>query len=275
MDDSRVDRIVCFSAGLDSLMAWFWANKYEVGPTHLIFFKSSHVYESKEYFAVRNIARCLGFKVTTPSSFLKSIERDKSDNFLIIDTTFDFTYTEDKETFYIPYRNMYFLSKASVFGKKVIMGGIKGDLVEDNNPQAYEIMQKCFTTITPYDVELVSYFWDMTKVQIVKWFLEEEITINSKILSLEDKRDLIRFSVSCYSPEINTKCGKCKSCFRRWVALENNNLEDKWVVNPWESDLIPYYLERFEQGLYDKIRVEETLLALQKRGIVRKDLMQD
>ena len=71
----------------------------------------------------------------------------------------------------------------------------------------------------------------MTKAEVIAWALENDVP-----------EEIIHITSTCYDGEIRN-CGECPSCFKRWVALTVNRLEE------FEVDLKALY-QRLAQRLY-------------------------
>ena len=105
-------------------------------------------------------------------------------------------------------------------------------------------------------VEILSPFFKYTKSQIVEWYKD-------KNLSLIDLKN----TVSCYSNIGTLKCGKCSSCFRRWIAMEKSGIHEDYLnkIEKWKK--IPEYIKKMKiKGHYDEQRIGDTFLILKKYG---------
>ena len=222
------NEILLFSGGLDSYIAWHYLNKPPV-----LFFDAKHSYANKELKTVTHFAN------RHPEMILE------------IDHTLNLEPWE-KADFYIPYRNVLFTMIGSLYASKVHLIGIRGDSVNDNNPEATKKMAEFYNLFDPEaPIEVSSPFYDMTKTKIVEWYLKQGLPVE----------DLTR-TRSCYDKNTDGQCGKCGSCFRRWVAFENNGVTEKYDSSPWEWEAVDRYIEDMKQGKYDQYRTEETLQAL-------------
>ncbi|MDO8436052.1 MAG: 7-cyano-7-deazaguanine synthase [bacterium] len=222
--------ILLFSGGLDSFIAWHYL-KYPPA----LFFNAGQSYIKKEIEAVK--------------FFSRKYRKMK----LYIDNSLDLSRWEEGN-FYIPYRNIFFVMIASLYAPKVYLVGIKGDRVDDNNPNASRLMSKFLLNFNDNkSVEVTSPFYKMSKSNLVKWYIDNKLPIE----------DLLK-TISCYSKKTINQCGQCNCCFRRWVALENNGIKEEYDSPPWEWEGAKEYIKKMKAGLYDKERTEETFLALKK-----------
>ena len=89
-------------------------------------------------------------------------------------------------------------------------------------------------------------FWEMTKGDIVKWFLDEVGNV-----------DALHQTVGCYHASIH-QCGRCGSCFRKWVAFKVNGIEPTFeILNEIKTE----YRARAMSGHYNERRNQEILAA--------------
>jgi 7-cyano-7-deazaguanine synthase in queuosine biosynthesis len=236
--EKQNSRVLLISGGLDSLIAWFYLNK-----PPMIYFRLGHCYESKE---------------------LKSLERIRSKvedfNYDIHDL--DIGKFEREENKYIPFRNLSFAIMASNYGNNIYMGGLKDDYVEDKTPTAFEKMTNLLNFIKKDNdptINITSPFWHMTKIDIVAWYISQGFPI-----------ELLKDSVSCYDDKSLGQCGKCPSCFRKWISLKYNKIDcDDWFENNIKKyDKIPEYIKRFEAGYYHEQRCKKSLKVLKDEGLL-------
>ncbi len=228
---SRKDKsILLFSGGLDSFIAWHYLDYPPV-----LFMNAGQSYAKKE--------------LETVEYFLQRNKNMK----LEIDNSLNLSGWEEKN-YYIPYRNVLFSMVGSLYAPKVYLIGIKGDSVDDNNSIATELMSKFFINFNHNkNIVITSPFYKKSKSQIVRWYLQQKLPI----------KELLR-TRSCYDKNSPGQCGRCASCFRRWVALENNNIKEEYDSPPWEWAEVKSYIRKMKAGLYDRERTEETLRALKK-----------
>lgn len=112
--------------------------------------------------------------------------------------------------------------------------------------------QKKTTVETPFE--------EMTKSDVVKLGIE---------LGL---KEAIVESRSCYDPHHHS-CGKCSTCFKRWVSMVNNDLPvEQFAFPPYENEYAQKILgEIYElhgngktSERYSAKRIKETLSAMEK-----------
>ena len=138
---------------------------------------------------------------------------------------------------FIPARNLLLSIFGSWYGSNVCIGGIKGDMIEDNCPDAHKDMSDSISKYSRKQIEVFSPFWEMTKADIIKWYLENG-----------SDEELLHISTSCYHPTLH-QCGNCGSCFRKWVALKVNNIEPQYNLS---QEIRDKYIRRAQQEHYDR-----------------------
>lgn len=226
--------ILLYSAGLDSFPAWHYLGKPEA-----LFFDIGHRYCNHEYRAIEALRRRWGIKLTT------SRELDLS--------------AWEQPDGIIPLRNVYFAMLASHHADAIWCIGVKGDHTVDKSPEAFAQMSEFISTYAGRQVRVDSPFWDMTKTEIVRWYLDQRLPA----------KDLLD-TFSCLNPGTSRlHCGQCGACLRRWISLANNGItEAKFQTNPWEWDRVEsYYMTAMRDGTYPDHRAEEFFAALSTVGI--------
>lgn len=212
--------ILCFSGGLDSYIAWHYLGK---PPT--IYFDTRLPHCAKELEMVTHI----------------------TEGKVIIDHSLDFS--SEKEI-YIPHRNMLFASRASVYGDRVWIAGVKDDMVEDKTENAFNLMSICLSTIGKKNVTVDSPFWSMTKTDICKWYIKHEKRNGKKLGEIE--YNLANKSISCYLNG-TAPCYMCKSCFRKACAMYNSGLGYCFI----NGDMVKEYYNKALNENYIRQRNED------------------
>lgn len=132
-------------------------------------------------------------------------------------------------------RNLFLVLIAAMYGDDIMLGATAGDQSNDKNPEwadkttallNYMRGDKHHAGEPKKTVLLPIKGW--SKGQLVHWWI---ITNHAPRLLVE--------SVSCYSSE-HEQCGVCKSCMRKWLALEDNNIQSNlWHTHPCEANWAP------------------------------------
>jgi 7-cyano-7-deazaguanine synthase len=203
-----------FSGGLDSLVAFHY-----LGRPPCVHVNLHGPYSNKEWDTVLKLKKILNLDLEA------------------VDLGFDkqpfYKLSEDA---FIPARNLFLATVGSWYGSKVCIGGIKGDNVEDNNPEAHKQMSGILSAQSRKTIEVFSPFWEMTKADIVAWYLEHV-----------GDEELLHLSTSCYHPT-ELQCGNCGSCFRKWIALKINGIDPQYDLI---ASIKKKYLARAKEGYYE------------------------
>lgn len=153
--------------------------------------------------------------------------------------TFDFRGMERDDAI-IPSRNLYFITRAADFGETIYLGSVYGDRSTD---KSLEFFKKCEDMLTYLfqdshwsegrSFSVSAPYKDKTKTELVQMFLDAG-----------GNPQMLLDSYSCYEGT-ETPCGVCKPCFRKWVALKNNNISTAGYFQKdpskaeWLQELLP------------------------------------
>lgn len=217
--------VLLFSGGIDSFVAYHYIRKElgrEVTP---VYFDLGAPYNHREIAVVKTLL---------PET--------------IIDTSLSVGDTQRGQNAFIPYRNLLLACLARKYGSNIWIAGLKDDMVEDKNPDAFNSMQECMNFISkPEDhARLRSPFWGATKEQVVRWWCN----------NFPEERDKILQTISCYDPyEPSNYCGRCPSCLRKFFALRNNGFK----IEFYNQELFNEYIDRAKRRYYPQERCDEIL----------------
>ena len=184
---TKVKRILLFSGGIDSYIAWHYLGK---PPT--LYFGLNSRYSERELITIRELV---------PKT--------------ILDISLDLRSREQGEKAYIPFRNLLLAAQAVHYSDNIIIAGVKDDMVRDKNEKAFEAMSSILSELEQRHITITSPFWEMTKEQIVKWYID----------NVGPGTDLLQ-TFSCYKRKAEKNyCAQCPACFRKWNALWRNGVE--------------------------------------------------
>ncbi|WP_229399924.1 7-cyano-7-deazaguanine synthase [Micromonospora okii] len=228
-----MSEILLFSAGLDSFPAWHYLGK---PPT--LYFDSGHYGRQQEIDTVRALAAAHGMD-------------------LEISNELDLSRRATPQGDLIRFRNVLFAMLAALRADVIWCVGVKGDHTADKSPEAFARMSEMLTAFAGRPIRVDSPFWDMTKSEIVAWYLQAGLPVDELLQTF-----------SCATPGTAfTHCGRCPSCLRRWIALTNNDITGHFASPPWAWDRIgTYYLPAMASGGYPLHRVEEFRRAMATVG---------
>ena len=236
---NQLDReVLCFSGGIDSLIALHYLEFPQP-----IYVMMGHRYQVKECECIGNLK-----KIIPKLKDIVYFDGPELGRFEVGDKA------------YIPQRNLHLALCASHFGNKIYIVGVKGDAVPDKTKNAYSVMAHAMNFIEKEDehqYKIESPFWQMTKTDIIKWFLDN--------YPHDYVENVLKTSVSCYSDKPGS-CGACPSCFRKWIALESAGIKSyDWGekdIRLWVG--IKEYKDRINKGEYDIQRSNEMIEVLEK-----------
>ena len=219
--------ILLYSGGMDSYIAWEYLKRPKT-----IYFDLGHRYAAFEKQAIMRTIRTTRID---HSLKLGQFEKDDAD---------------------IPMRNAFMIMVASMYDKEIVLVVQKGEMtIPDRSPHFFLTFAAWLNWMKDdWGYTLKSPFFDMTKTQMVKWYVDQGLSIDQLVKTR-----------SCFSSD-DFACGACGACFRRWVALRNNNIVEVHTHNMLDWDQIPVYVEKMKAGKYDKVRTEETFRALKEAG---------
>lgn len=125
-------------------------------------------------------------------------------------------------------RNSLAIFYGSLMANNVVLSSLSTETypgaVIDKQPEYLDKLQDVLSINANKNVHILRPFSTLTKSQLVCLGLSKGIT----------KEDY-RKTVSCYD-EVSTHCGKCSTCFKRWVAMINNDIEEDYAFNPWKNE---------------------------------------
>jgi 7-cyano-7-deazaguanine synthase in queuosine biosynthesis len=157
----------------------------------------------------------------------------------------------------IPLRNAFLVMIASYYDRDVALIVQQGEMnIPDRSVYFFNEFSSILTFLWGEPATVITPFFNMTKTEMVRWYLNEGFHEEALISSR-----------SCYSPGDNP-CGNCAACFRRWVAFTNCGLEEEYEQPIKNYENLQIYLDKMKRGDYDKKRTDETLTALKKAGLI-------
>lgn len=195
-----MQKVLLSSGGMDS---WLLAHEPELQGAIHVFVDIGQKYTSKERTASKDLAYELG----------ADWERVQGPNLA----------QYEHSTGIIPFRNAQMLLLAGLYGEQIYFGVIADEINSDKSPEFVAAIQATMNIShrAQYwthgkNYEILTPFRQYTKSDLVRRFLGNGGSID-KLLT----------SVSCYDAG-DKHCGRCASCFKRWVALVNATRQDTW-----------------------------------------------
>lgn len=191
-----MQRVLLNSGGMDS---FFVAR--EVPNLLHVFVDIGHKYAAKEYNSAQLIAAYFG----------APLERMQGANIGEFETPSGI----------IPFRNTELLLCAAQHGEELYMGVLKGEINSDKSPEFFDAVvavmdishRKQYWSAHDRKHRVVTPLANRTKTQLVR---ELWLDVGGDV---DDHQwQAMLDTVSCYDGE-DGHCGRCPSCFKRWVAL--------------------------------------------------------
>jgi hypothetical protein len=180
-----------FSGGLDSLIYWRL-----LGQPPALYVPLGHKYEALERASIARLeSRCPDLAVTVaPTVQIGQYEEPDG---------------------YIPYRNLVLaVIAATPDTDRVYIGAVRGEVSRDKSRKFLKDLSRLLTYVRGRPVSVLAPFQHLTKAQLVAKYLDFW------------PADLLYQTVSCY--DAGGFCGRCQSCFRRWIAMSANGLEEEY-----------------------------------------------
>jgi 7-cyano-7-deazaguanine synthase len=233
-----VSRVLLSSGGMDSYLV---AHLPEMHDAIHVFVDVGQRYAHHEREAALRLFRHLHLHRGWPVKFVEV----NASNFA----------RHEHSTGIIPFRNAELILNAAQYGTEIYLGVIADEINSDKSEEFLRAMEtvlnishrkqywtegKTFTMHTPLRC--------FTKAEAIKNFLRDK----------SNSFSVLKQSVSCYSEERH--CGKCASCFKRWVALTVATGTDHG------SDFIEHpgvYFQTLDMGGYTPRRRDEILRAVE------------
>jgi 7-cyano-7-deazaguanine synthase in queuosine biosynthesis len=228
-----MSQVLLFSAGLDSFPAWHF-----LGRPPALYFDLGHRYAAQERAAIDALVGVSGIEVAISDELrLGAWEADDA---------------------IIPMRNVYLAMLAANRAETVWCIGVKGDQTLDKSRLAFADMSAFLSRLSGRTVWVDSPFWDLTKTQIVAWYLTQGLPVEHLLLTFSCSRSDGRAG----------HCGTCSSCLRRWISLANNGIDAEFDTPPWRwARVRDYYVPAMRDGWYPDHRAEEFFAALATVGV--------
>jgi 7-cyano-7-deazaguanine synthase in queuosine biosynthesis len=200
--------ILLFSGGIDSFIAWHYLRYPQT-----VYFDLKTPYSQKEIKVIKKLI---------PAT--------------MIDDSLNLSERQHGKNAYIPFRNLYLAMLACHYSDTIMIAGVKDDNVSDKNEAIFKEFSHLLSDLENRPIRVLSPFWDMTKAQIVEWYLKHVDYGKEELLQ----------TISCYSNDKGNYCGSCPSCFRKFIALYANGIKMDFHNQP----LMMTYLEKARKGYY-------------------------
>lgn len=213
----KIDAIVFFSGGMDSLIHLVWA-KMKFDNVQALYVNFGHRYAKNEMEAAHKLCNYFGIGLLRLDIPLGQFEQDDS---------------------FLPMRNLFLLQLGTYFSDNLVFGMLYHEGPPDKRPEFIHKMERLLNSqlqdkkyfLHDRKIKIHTPFADNTKTEMLRWYIKKA----TKIIDSNMKGALFA-TVGCYSPIGH--CGKCISCFNRWVALTNCGMSEKYNYSPplWAAE---------------------------------------
>lgn len=174
---------------------------------------------------------------------------------------------EDKETLFVPLRNLYFLMIASNYGDEICLGATSGDRGgKDKRPLFFKVTQwlinYCLNgnSYGSYGkIKICSDFYNKSKNKLIEQYIENGGTIE----------EFIEQSFSCYKPINEKPCLACKPCYKKFLlgrhyGYKYSKEQDNKIINYMKNEIIPkknnngtYFTKRKGEGRIAEVEIDK------------------
>jgi len=253
----RYKLAIMWSGGMDTTIAWFYAMKNEYKPEDVVMIHLAigEPYEEKQQKAIKMLSPYIESDILM---FDFDLLRKEIGN----------VPTPDKQI--VPGRNLLIAYLGAFFADRVWLGALDGEMhryMPDKNMVFFQLTSGILSYIMDKDIVVETPFATMSKSEVLKWMVD--------MYGKEYTEEVISKTVTCYDPD-EWACGKCSTCFKRWIAYVNAGLDwsKYWKVNPAESEVAKSLVRKYkeaerkgEYSHYSRKRIRETFEALRKMGV--------
>lgn len=216
------DKILLFSGGIDSLVAYHYLDKPQT-----VYFNLKNRYADKEIKVVKDLV---------PDT--------------IIDNSLNLWALENPVSGYIPFRNLHIACLAARYADTIVIAGVADDRVSDKNEEIFREFSSLLSKLEGRRIEVMSPFWGMTKAQVVSWYIKHVGDVQR-----------LTSAVSCYSTD-QFYCAKCTACFRKWLAFYQSGIKmdfkDYKLMRKYYHEAFTWIYYKVGKGVHPD-RAEATL----------------
>jgi len=236
----RLNEVLLFSGGLDSFIAWHYLKK-----PACLYFVLNHRYSFVERERINVLCKETKDELRVIEIYNIKLEKIEEDNGNI------------------PLRNLYLAAYATNYADNIHLVVQQGEkTMPDRSFEFLNLLNRTLRAgLGSSRIRVDTPFFNRTKTDMVRWYIDEGYDA-----------DILKNTWSCYEPLSDSSldeivpCGECSACFRRWVAMFLNKIEERYVVSPPEGRLVDGYIQAMRNGEYDSIRTKQTMMALRKYG---------
>jgi 7-cyano-7-deazaguanine synthase in queuosine biosynthesis len=211
-------KILLFSGGLDSYITWRLLERPQP-----VYFMLGHRYQGAELETIERL------KALTPG-----LDVELNGNLYLGNL--------EMPDAHIPLRNglLITLAAATYRPNVIYVSALRGESSRDKSRKFFRNLSASLSFQLNQPVQIAT-FVRTTKAELVRMFLQR----------YPDEVDQLKATFSCYTferPHPRYKgCGRCMACFRRWVAMSLNGIEETYEQSPWTWE--QYSTLNWKEGL--------------------------
>lgn len=155
-----------------------------------------------------------------------------------------------EENYFLPLRNLHFVTLASHFGDEIYLGATGSSTHFDKNEtfaeKSADVISYLLSEKNEGPVTIKLPFKDTTKTELLKMFIDKG----------GDIEEAYNSTVSCYNPINDKPCMSCTSCMSKFAAFYNNDYQfDEDTINKF----IRFVENNYKVQKYDVIEVYEKI----------------
>jgi 7-cyano-7-deazaguanine synthase len=130
---------------------------------------------------------------------------------------------QHNNNFYLPMRNLLFVTLASYYGDIICLGATGSSIHWDNTEKFAKDASDLLTYLNLEEnknasIKVVVPFWNVSKTELLRQYLKDGGDINKAFFE----------TFSCYNPKLNGEpCWKCLACLRKLKAFSENGFDVK------------------------------------------------
>lgn len=208
-----------YSGGLDSFIAYYLLRKGEfktglsIDNAKLVYYNIGVDYQEKEHEAIRRQIQFMADMFSGVELHIRYYSRAVLAAY------------EDPKTKIIPFRNLQFvLWTMQNIASHVILNSTEGDTTHDKDEIFESRVNDLFNHLFADKGKTPKYYKNNRYVGVSMPLVgHTKIEYVRMYLDCGGPPEGLRLTRSCYSVE-DTECGKCRSCVRKWIALEANGV---------------------------------------------------
>jgi 7-cyano-7-deazaguanine synthase in queuosine biosynthesis len=242
------------SGGIDSFVAWFYAQKVEGWKPEdimCIYIDIGNPYAEKEKQAIERFRK---YGIDTKYLKCELIQEQ-------------FGNVPTNEDIWIAGRNLTLATiMASIGADEIWVCALKGEMhkfATDKNKKFFDMATETLSYVHGKFKDKIivrTPFEEMSKLDVCRWALENGIT-----------KEMLLETSSCLSGG-EGNCGNCMVCVRRFGIFRQLGFEEKYNENPLTSEVGKKYIRQLAEDIgiynhYDRARIDEVLPSLKEEEL--------